>query len=72
MEDLGYAQLKTHVIIFFVLVAMYVLNFIPTEKFITAMLTYNAVMTGAIYFKINSNGKRKDTGADDSHAASSH
>lgn len=49
---------------------MYVLGFISTEKFTTVMLTYNAVMINAIYFKISRNGKGKNTGPAGGHPSS--
>lgn len=72
MDDFETGQVKTHIIIFITMIAMYVLGLIPTDKFDTALLTYIAIMTGAIYFKINRDGKRKGTGKADGNASSGH
>ena len=60
MEDIETGQVRTHIVIFLTMTALYALDFIPTEKFSAALLAYNAVMTGAIYFKLNR--KSKDHG----------
>lgn len=72
MEDLETGQVRIHLIVFFVMIGMYVIGLVETEKFNTALLAYIAVMNGAIYFKMNRNGKGKDTDRVDSDASSGH
>lgn len=72
MEDLETGQVRIHLVVFFVMIGMYVIGLVETEKFNTALLAYIAVMNGAIYFKMNRNGKGKDTDRADSDASSGH
>lgn len=72
MEDLETGQVRIHLVVFFVMIGMYVIGLVETEKFNTALLAYIAVMNGAIYFKMNRNGKGKDTDRVDSDASSGH
>ena len=72
MEDLETGQVRIHLVVFFVMMGMYVIGLVETEKFNTALLAYIAVMNGAIYFKMNRNGKGKDTDRVDSDASSGH
>lgn len=72
MEDLGTGQVRIHLVVFFVMLGMYAIGLVQTDKFNTALLAYIAVMNGAIYFKMNRNGKEKDAGRSDSDASSCH
>lgn len=72
MEDIETGNVRIHIVIFLTMMLMWGLNFIPTDKYEAGMLTYIAIMTGAIYFKINRHGKKNDAGQADSDATAGH
>lgn len=50
MDDTGH--IRIHIVVFLTIVALYALNFVSTEKYEAALLTYMAAMVSAIFFKI--------------------
>ena len=72
MEEFETGQVRMHLVVFLVMIGMYAIGLVDKDKFDTALLAYIAVMNGAIYFKMNRNGKEKNTERTGGDATSSH